>query len=130
MDPRRSRTRREQLASGHASPVATISAGVSDNTAILAKLDVLIAEQHELRRLVHKLAVPVDVLLSRDAAKRIGVSLRTLEGLTSTGLFSDARAPERRGRGSPRTYFTDELDVYRTDGEVGVKRLRRELGRD
>jgi hypothetical protein len=95
-----------------------------------AKLDAVLAEQHELRRLVHRMTVPVDVVLIDEAAKRIGTSRRTLERLTARGVFSDGRAPERRGAGSDRVYFADELEVYKHEGAKGVARLREELGRN
>lgn len=98
-------------------------------SAILAKLDAVLAEQHELRRLVHKLAVPVNVLDKAAAAARIGVSARTLERVTAAAVFTDARPPERRTAGTSRRYYADELDVYRSDGAAGVRRLRDQLGR-
>ncbi len=99
------------------------------SAAILAKLDAVLQEQHELKRLVHKLAAPVDVLHARQAAERIGRSTRTLERMLLSGVFTDGRAPGARTKGSPRLFFTDELDVYRLEGEAGVLRLRVELGR-
>jgi hypothetical protein len=104
-------------------------AGAADFAAVLAKLDAVIDGQHELRRLVHRMTVVVDVLSSPVAAKRLGVSVRTLERITARGIFTDARAPERRVPGADRVYFADEVQVYITDGERGVERLRKELGR-
>jgi len=96
---------------------------------VLRKLDAVLTEQHELRRLVHRMTVPVDVLSRDQAAKRLGVSLHTLKRLTARAIFTDARSPERRSAGVNRVYYADEIDTYRSEGKKGVERLRKEFGR-
>lgn len=97
---------------------------------LAAKLDAVLAEQHELRRLVHRMTVPVSVLTTAQAAERIGRSERVLCTITARGVFTDGRSPQNRVKGAPRLYYADELDVYRSEGEAGVRRLRAALGRD
>jgi hypothetical protein len=112
-------------------PDATAApAGNREFATILAKLDAVLAEQHELRRLVHRMTVVVDVLQMPEAAQRLGVSPRTVERLAARCVFTDARSPERRLARVARLFFADELDVYRIEGERGVKRLREALGRN
>lgn len=126
MDRRRGRKRTHETAL----EVASKPLGASDMAAILAKLDAVLAEQHELRRLVHRMTVPVDVLSTGEAAKRLGCAGSTMERLAARSIFTDARAPERRVTGCPRIYYADEIDAYRAEGERGVNRIRDELGRN
>ncbi len=100
-----------------------------DLATIASKLDAVLFEQHQLRQLLHRMTVPVNVLSASQASSRLGVSASTLDRITARAVFTDARAPERRVKGAPRTYYADEIDVYRSEGEKGVKRLRVELGR-
>ncbi len=104
--------------------------GGADFAMVIAKLDAVLTEQHELRRLVHRITVPVDVVNIAEAAKRLSRCKRTVKALVARGIFTDGRAPENRVRGADLVFFADEIEVYRTEGEKGVKRLRKELGRD
>lgn len=92
-------------------------------------LSAVLAEQHELRRLVHKMTVVVEVLTTEQAAARLGRHVNTLTRLAARRVFTDARPVGRQVMGSPRLYYADELEAYRSGGENGVKRLRKELGR-
>jgi hypothetical protein len=94
-----------------------------------SKLDAILSELHDLRAHVYRLALPVDVLTQQQAAARLGKCSRTLHTLATRGVFSDGRAPGNRVKGSPRLYYADEIDVYRAEGEAGVRRLRGEVGR-
>lgn len=104
-------------------------AGAADNAAILAKLDAILTEQHELRRLVHRMAVVTETITIDEAARRLFRSRRSVENLAARQVFTDGRPPDKRVRGSPLVFYADEIEVYRSDGEAGVARLRKELGR-
>lgn len=104
--------------------------GAADTAAILAKLDAVLSEQHELRRLVHRITVPVEVCNLREAAKRLCRSTKWVKTLVARGVFTDGRSPDRRVGGADLIFYADEIDIYRTEGERGVNRLRTELGRD
>ena len=83
---------------------------------------------HRLEVLIRsKLSPPVEQMTLAHAA-RLGFPRRTLSRLVAAGVFTDDRAMRRSG--APVRLYADELRVYRTDGEEGVMRLRRELGRD
>jgi hypothetical protein len=100
-----------------------------DADALAAKLDAVLTELHDVKRVVYRLAVPVDVLTHAQAASRLGRSERTLSTLAARGVFTDGRAPGNRVKGAPRLYYADELDVYRAEGEAGLRHLRETLGR-
>lgn len=103
--------------------------GALDNAAILAKLDVVIAEQHELRRILHRLAVPVETINLAEAAKRLCRSTKWVKRIQVKRVFTDGRPRDRQVAGADLVFFADEIEVYRAEGEKGVKRLRHELGR-
>jgi hypothetical protein len=124
----RGKAGRQRVAIGNAPAPTPI--GQADNAAILAKLDAVLAEQHSLRLLVHRLTVPVDVLNIEQAAARLAVSVRTMERLTARELFTDARPPGRRVARVPRVYYADELEIYRTEGEPGLREHRERFGRN
>lgn len=126
MNPRRQAIR-QQASGTRAKPSRR---GTSEFAAILAKLDAVLQEQHELRRMVNRLTLPVEVVNIAEAARRIARSTRTVKSLVARGIFSDGRAPETRVRGADLVFFADEIEVYRIEGERGVKRLREQLGRN
>lgn len=105
-------------------------AGAADGAAILARLDAILAEQHELRRLVHRMTVVTETINLKEAARRLSRSPDTVKGLAARGIFSDGRAPENRVAGAALVFYADEIEVYRADGRAGVERLRKELGRN
>lgn len=94
-----------------------------------AKLDAVLSELHELRRLVHRIAVPLETVNLAEAARRLCRSTKTVKRLHARRLFSDGRPPELRVAGADLVFFADEIDAYRLEGEMGVKRVREELGR-
>lgn len=94
-----------------------------------ARLDALATQLHRLTAMVARLCVPVDVIHTADVAKLLGRCEGTVKVLFARGVFTDARPPGRRGKGAPRLTYADEVTVYRAEGEAGVRRLRRELGR-
>jgi hypothetical protein len=87
------------------------------------------AQLHDLRAMVARLCVPVDVLHTAEVARRLGRSVPTVNRLFARGVFSDARPPGTRRPGSDRLTFGDEVAVYLAEGEAGVRRLRESLGR-
>jgi len=108
----------------------TATATIPTLAAVVSKLDTILAELHEVRRAQSQFIVPVDVLTAAEAARRIGVSERTLRRrYVATGVLSDAREPGRRGTNSPRQFYADEIEVLKAEGEGGVRRLREQLGR-
>jgi hypothetical protein len=96
---------------------------------VLAKLDVVIDGQHELRRLVHRMTVVTETIRIAEVARRLSRSTRTVESLVARRVFTDARPPDNRVQGADLVFYADEIEVYRTDGVRGVERLRKELGR-
>ena len=101
-----------------------------NEAAILAKLDAILQEQHAIRQLVRRLTVVTETISTAEAARRLSRSVSTVEQLVARGVFTDGRAPEKRVPGSARVFYADEVEVYRSDGEPGVARLRAELGRN
>lgn len=97
--------------------------------AIHAKLDVILAELHEFRRIINRLVLPAEVINVAEAARRLARSAKTLRLLHARRVFTDGRAPECRRAGSPLVFYADEIETYREEGERGVKRLREKLGR-
>lgn len=95
-----------------------------------AKLDAVLSELHELRRLVHRIAVPLETVTLTEAARRLCRSTKTVKRLHARRLFSDGRPPELRVAGADLVFFADEIDAYRLEGEMGVKRVRESLGRN
>lgn len=133
MDARRRANRpdaAEPTRGAHHDRVAPGPAGAADMAKVLAKLDVVIAEQHELRRLVHRLTVVVDVVNIKEAARRLSRCVRTMKLLAARRIFTDGRAPENRVRGADLVFYADEIEVYKLEGAKGVARLREELGRN
>lgn len=97
--------------------------------ALAERVEELAAVVHRLTTTIQsRLAPPVDRLTLQEAAKRIGIGASTLSKVSSRGVFSDARP--NKVAGSKRLYLADELDAYAADGEAGVARLRKLLGRD
>lgn len=131
MDTRRKRnqTATEEPKAEPAVP-PTQKLGSNDNAEIHRKLDALLAEQHELRRLMHRMTVPVETLNLRETARRLSRSTKWVRRIQAKQVFTDGRPPELRVAGADLVFYADEIDVYRTDGEKGVARLRRELGRN
>lgn len=99
-----------------------------DVAEILAKLDAILTEQHELRRLVHRMTVPVEVCNLTEAARRLSRSTKWVKQLVARQVFTDGRPPGKRVAGADLLFLADELDVYRAEGERGVERLREDLG--
>lgn len=132
MDARRTRARRVEVA-GQQQPVPPAPAGRGDFATVLAKLDAVLdavlAEQHELRRLVHKIAVPIQTVSLTEAAARLCRSTKWLKRVQARAVFTDGRPPDRRVAGADLVFFADEIEVYRLEGEPGVRRLRAEMGR-
>lgn len=93
------------------------------------KLDAVLTELHDLKRLFHRMLLPAEVVPTAEAARRLGCSRRHLVSLTARGVFTDGRPPSGRRPRVPRLYYADELDVYRAEDEAGVRRLRFGLGR-
>lgn len=87
------------------------------------------AQLHDLRAMVARLCVPVDVLHTADVARRLGRSEKTVKRLFARGVFTDARPPGKRVAGSDRLTYADEVAAYLAEGEAGVRRVRQELGR-
>jgi hypothetical protein len=121
--------RRTDKHSDRTAATAPAPAGGRDFAAVLAKLDIVIAEQHELRRLVHRMTVVTEVVNLKEAARRLSRTTRTVEKLFARNVFSDGRAPDNRVRGANLVFYADEVEVYRAEGVKGVARLRKELGR-
>jgi hypothetical protein len=96
---------------------------------VLAQNGQVLAQNHEVIRQVQRLTTPVDVLTTEEAARRAGVSTRTLERLAAMEIFTDGRPPEKRRTNSPRRFYADEAMVYRSEGREGVRRLRETFGR-
>lgn len=131
VDRRRGRKRASEAGDSLTTATAAPSAaGTGDLTAVLAKLDAVLAEQHELRRLVHRMTVPVEVVSLAEAARRLSCSTKSVKRLHAGRLFTDGRPPEKRVAGADLVFYADEIDAYRADGERGVKRLREQLGRN
>lgn len=109
---------------------------VVDLAAVMAKLEELShqqeelsQQQHEMGMMLRKITVPTETINIREAAKRLTRSTKWVHNLHVRQVFTDGRAPELRTRGSALVFYADEIEVYRTEGEKGVARLRRELGR-
>lgn len=93
---------------------------------ILAEIRNLATTVHRLEQTVRcKIETPVVTLALDQAEERAG---RTLDRANRLGVFTDLRGGKTQG--SKRMYYADEIDAFRTDGAEGVRRLRRELGRD
>lgn len=103
--------------------------GAADFATVMAKLDAILAEQHELRRLVHKMTIVTETINLAEAARRLSRSEVTIRRLVARAIFSDGRAPENRKPGADLVFYADEIEIYRSEGEKGVKRLREHLGR-
>lgn len=108
---------------------ATADAREAAQPATAEQLNAVLAELHAIKRIVHRLAVPVDVLNSAAAAERLSRSVKTIKRLHARGIFTDGRAPGNRKPGADLVFLADEIEVYRAEGEAGVRRLRDELGR-
>jgi hypothetical protein len=96
---------------------------------LMAKLEVIMTLNHQVLRELQRLSTPVDLVDTEEAARRAGVSVRTLVRLTAMQVFTDGRPPEKRGTKAPRRYYADEVNLYRTEGEDGVRRFQEEQGR-
>jgi hypothetical protein len=94
---------------------------------LAAKVDALTATVDRLTRVIQSRLAPPARQLTYAQAERLGFSRRALERAVSRGVFTDDR-PDKSGSRRVRLY-EDELGVYRSDGESGVRRLREELGR-
>lgn len=104
--------------------------GTATIAELAARIEELTLTVHRLERTVRcKVAAPVDRLTLEEAAVRLGRSTAGFEHVVRSGLFTDPRPADKR-RGSKRLFLADEIDVYATDGERGVERLRADLGRD
>lgn len=106
----------------------------ADLTAMLValheKVDRVLEQNHQLMRHQQRAATPVDLIDTDEAARRAGVSKSTLRVLAARAVFTDGRPPDKRSMQNPRRWYADEIAVYRTAGEAGVRRLREEQGRD
>lgn len=93
------------------------------------KLDAVLTELHDLKRLFHRMLLPAEVVPTAEAARRLGCCTKTVNTLAVRGVFTDGRPPGKRVAGNARLYYADEIEVYRAEGEAGVRRLRFGLGR-
>lgn len=96
---------------------------------VMAELQVVKSMLHDLTAILHRLAVPVQVLTTEQVAERLGRDVRTVHRLYAGGVFSDARPPGKRVKSSPRLTYADEVAAYTADGVNGVRRVQEQLGR-
>lgn len=74
-----------------------------------------------------RIAPPVELLTTAEAAKRAKVCGKTIRTWIKLGLLSERRGG--RGKGAEHRVLADELDVLITDGEDAVRRFRERMGR-
>ena len=95
--------------------------------AVRERAEPLERQVHQLAVVVNsKLAEPVNLLTTAEAAKRARVSTKTLLKWISLGYLSDRRAG--LGTGAHRV-MADEIDVMITDGPDAARRYRERMGR-
>lgn len=86
------------------------------------KLDQVLAQNYQMMRHLQRTANPVDLVDTDKAAELAGVNVVKLRRIQ--WLFTDGRPPEKRNQYCPRRWYVDEVTIYRTEGEAGVRRLR------
>lgn len=106
---------------------------IAEVRAVLAsqesRFNAVLAEQQRMVRLLYKIAMPVPVMTQAEAAKFFGRSTKWVRKRFADGTFSDTRPPDLRSRGANRGVFADEAEVYRAEGEDGLRRLKEIMGR-
>lgn len=109
----------------------TTTASTPDATAeptLAAEVRAMRLELHRLTTVVSsRLAAPVDLLTTAEAATRARTCTKTILKKIAMGVLTDRRVGT--GRGAHRI-MADELDVMIADGEDAVRRYRSRMGRD